>query len=155
MLTECPHCFTRVLARPDGQCPSCQQSMLNVRGAQREFMTVTVGENSQMPDYCCILHDPRTTVGACCTLARRLGGPGDSGIWAVAAFLLHGVVGVLSLLMQVLHSDKQSGSQMVVVRIRQCRECSRRQPLEPVFVNYDGYNMKFVVIAISRSSSQN
>ena len=42
MLTECPHCFTRVLPRPDGQCPACQQSTVDVRDADREFMMVTV-----------------------------------------------------------------------------------------------------------------
>jgi hypothetical protein len=52
MLTECPHCFTRVLPKPDGQCPACQQSTLNVRDADREWMTATVRENSRMPDYC-------------------------------------------------------------------------------------------------------
>jgi hypothetical protein len=59
--------------------------------------------------------------------------------------ILHGLLGGLTALIHLLHSDKGSGSQKVVVRVRQCRPCSRRQPLEPEFVNYDGYNMKFVV----------
>jgi hypothetical protein len=70
---------------------------------------------------------------------------GDEWFGAIAALLVHALIGPITFLARLLHSEKRSGSQKVVVRVRQCRPCSRRQPLEPAFVNYDGYNMKFVV----------
>jgi hypothetical protein len=145
MLTECPHCFTRVLPKPDGQCPGCQQSTLNVRDADREWMTATVRENSRMPDYCCTCMLPELRLVRVSRSRVVWGSSDDSGLGAAAAFVLHLLIGGLSFLIHLLHSEKRSGSQKVVVQVRQCRACSRRQPLEPVFVNFDGYSMKFVV----------
>jgi hypothetical protein len=145
MLTECPHCFTRVLPRPDGQCPACQQSTVDVRDADREFRTVTVRESSHMPDFCCSCMLPERRLVRIARSRVVWGSGGDSGAAAVVAMVLHGLLGGLTGFVRMLHSDKSSGAQKVVVQVRQCRPCSRRLPLEPVFVNYDGYNMKFVV----------
>jgi hypothetical protein len=145
MLTECPHCFTRVLPRPDGQCPACQQSTLNVRDADREWMTVTVRENSQMPDYCCLCMLPESRLVSVVRSRVVWGTKDDSGFGVAATLALHLLIGGLSFLIHSLHAEKRSGAQMVVVRVRQCRACSRREPLEPTFVNFDSYSMKFVV----------
>lgn len=145
MLPEFPHCFTRVLPRPDGQCPSCQQSTLSIRDADREFVTVTVRENSQMPDFCCTCMIPERRLVRVAQSRVVWGSSDDSGVATAALFVAHVLIGGFTFLIQLLHSDKRSGSQKVVVRVRQCRECSRRQPLEPVFVNHDGYSVKFVV----------
>ena len=145
MLTECPHCFTRVLPRPDGQCPACQQSTIDVRDADREFMTVTVREDSRMPDFCCTCMLPEQRLVRIARSRVVWGSGGDTGAAAVVAMVLHGLLGGLAGFVAMLHSDKRSGSQKVIVRVRQCRPCSRRLPLEPVFVNYDGYYMKIVV----------
>ncbi len=145
MLTECPHCFTRVLPKPDGQCPACQQSTLDVRDADREWMTVTVRENSQMPDYCCICMLPERRLVRLVRSRVVWGSKDDSGVLAAVVLALHVLVHPLAFLFHLLHAEKRSGSQFVVVRVRQCRECSRRQPLEPTFVNFDGYSMKLVV----------
>src|SRR5579864_8398637 len=145
MLTECPHCFTRVLPKPDGQCPACQQSTMNVRDADREFMTVTVRENSQMPDFCCtcMLSELRLVrVARSRVVWRSVDG---TGVTAALVFVFHWLFHGIGFLLHLLDPQKRSGSQKVVVRVRQCQECSRRQPLEPVLVNYDAYSMKFVV----------
>ena len=145
MLTECPHCFTRVLPKPDGQCPACQKSTVDVRDADREFTTVTVRENSNIPDYCCSCMLPERRLVRVVRSRVVWGASEDSGVGAAAAIALRLLIGGFSFLVHLLHSEKRSGSQKVVVRVRQCRECSRHQPLEPTFVNYDAYSMKFVV----------
>ncbi len=146
MLTECPHCFTRVLPRPDGQCPACQKSTIDVRDADREFITITVRENCQMPDFCCTCLLPERRLVRISRSRVVWGSADDGGVGAAAAFVLQALVGGVHFLLHALLSDKRSGSQKVVVRVRHCRQCSRRQPLEPVFVNYDGYYMKIIVL---------
>jgi hypothetical protein len=116
-----------------------------VREADREFVTVTVRENSTMPDYCC----------TCMLAERRLvrvtrsrliwGSRRDASFGAAAAFALQLLAGGLHFLIGRLHSEKAGGEQEVVVKMRQCRECSRRLPLDPTLVNFDAYTMKFVV----------
>jgi hypothetical protein len=144
MLVECPHCFTRVLPRPDGQCPSCQQSTQSIRDADRESVTVIVRENSQMPDFCCTCMIPERRL---VRVVRSRDVPGTSDV-AGSIGVRFALQLLLPLIGDIIHiafgAPKSSNSQAVVVRVRQCRECSRHQPLEPVFVNFDGYNMKFV-----------
>ncbi len=145
MLTECPHCFTRVLPRPDSQCPACQQDTRSVRDADREFVTVTVRENSTMPDHCCSCMLPERRLVRISRSRVVWGSGDDGGIGAAAALVLQALAGGVHFLIHALFSEKGSGSQKVVVQVRQCGECSRRQVLEPVFVNYDAYTMKFIV----------
>ena len=145
MLTECPHCFTRVLPKPDGQCPACQRNTLEVREVDREFITVTVREDSAMPDYCCTCVLPERRLVRI-SHSRVVWGSGDEGgIGAAAAVALQALAGGVHFLFHAFFSEKRSGSQKVAVSVRQCRECSRRHPLEPVLVNYDAYAIKFVV----------
>lgn len=70
----------------------------------------------------------------------------DTSFGAAAAFALQLIVGGLHYMIHLLHSDKEGGEQAVVVKMRQCRECSRHKPLEPILVNFDAYTMKFVVL---------
>jgi hypothetical protein len=145
MLIECPHCFTRVLPRRDGECPSCQRNTLNVRDADRKRVAVIVRENSKMPDYCCTCTLPERRLVRVARSRLVWGSRRDTSFGAAAVSALQLLAGGLHFLIHRLHSDKQSGEQEVVVRMRQCRECSRETPLDPIFVNFDAYTMKFVV----------
>jgi hypothetical protein len=148
MLTECPHCFTRVLPRPDGQCPACQKSTVNVSDAERKNATVIVTEKSKMPEFCCMCMVPeRRTI----RLARSRDvtiSSKESSEGAIAVMLLYVLLGAFAFVLHALHlllGWKSPDSQRVVVRVRQCRACSHRRPLDPIFVNFDAYTMKFVV----------
>jgi len=145
MLIECPHCFTRVLPRADGECPACQQNTQSVRDIDRQFKTVTVGETSAMPDHCSTCMLPETRLVRVTRSRVIWGAAGDSGVAAVVATVIRLLLGGIHFLFHLMTSERDSGSQKVVVQMRHCRECSRRQPLEPTFVNYDAYTMKFIV----------
>lgn len=98
-----------------------------------------------MPDHCCTCMLPETRLVRVTRSRVVWGSPGDSGVAAVVATVIKLLLGGIHFLLHALASEKSSGSQKVVVQMRHCRECSRRQPLEPTFVNYDAYTMKFIV----------
>jgi hypothetical protein len=133
-----------VLPRPDGQCPSCQQNTQSVRDADREFVTVTVREKSIMPDYCCTCMLPEQRLVRVAR-SRLVWGRPDTSFGAAAINAVRLLLGGLFFLIHRLSAEKQWGEQEVVVNMRQCRECSRNKPLDPILVNFDAYTMKFVV----------
>jgi hypothetical protein len=97
MLTECPHCFTRVLPRPDGECPSCQQNTRDVRDADGEITTVIVRENSRMPDYRCTCMLPERRLVRVARSRLVWGRGRDTSFGAAAAFALQLFVGGLHM----------------------------------------------------------
>lgn len=51
---ECPHCYSNVMFRPNGQCPSCQKSRSNKQGIDPNATMITIDNNHRIPG-CCFL----------------------------------------------------------------------------------------------------
>jgi hypothetical protein len=50
-MIECPHCYTRVLPRLDGSCPSC---LKNTQDApQNRRARIALSKDAGIPDLCC------------------------------------------------------------------------------------------------------
>jgi hypothetical protein len=149
MEIECPHCFTFVFVREDGQCPSCRQDTNDVRGLDRDLATVVVGENSPIPEVCCGCGLP-TRRSVCIKQWKPVAGDisamtGDAETSAVfvALYVMFGWIG--GLLFKALWKSSSHDRQSVRVPIVQCDACSSDGPPSPLRVDYENFTMRFVV----------
>ena len=53
MLTNCPHCFTRVVPRSDGSCPACQSDTHDTAVGEPSRTPIHVWQGDILPPICC------------------------------------------------------------------------------------------------------
>ena len=60
MLPRCPHCFLRVIPKPDQVCPSCNQSMEANSNPDLDLVEISAGESLPCVCYNCGLPSQST-----------------------------------------------------------------------------------------------
>lgn len=154
MMLDCPHCFRTVVPLPSGQCPACRANTKEPGKYAGERIVLEVGEKSTLPEVCC----------HCATLTKRAvkitrsAAAADDGVSpnsryeedpGAARFLVKLAFGsLLTMLASAIVGGLSSGgrgSNRIVVRMRQCSECSRQGRVEPIQVDFDYYRMRFAV----------
>jgi hypothetical protein len=155
MATECPHCFRTVIPLKDGMCPSCRQNVREAPAFAQGLEAIWIGEKARLPELCCTCGEScRRTVTVSSTLnyttraESRSQTDDDGGVARLFARIVFGRLFVA--LFQILTGGgptSANGSVRVQVKMRQCRPCSRKTPLEPQTVDYDYHKMRFVVRA--------
>ena len=155
MATECPHCYRTVIPRTSGECPNCRRNTKDRTDVDSERVTLIVGEKSQLPEVCCRCAElTRRTVRVATTLTS--GDPNHPAVInhaddeRAAKFLLSRVFGfwmtrALGSLVQSMQGGGSSRAVRVQVPMRQCSQCAKLGPIEPVIVDFDYCRMKFVV----------
>jgi hypothetical protein len=149
MPTECPHCFRTIIPLKDGMCPACRQNVRDLPYTQG-LEAIWIGEKVKLPELCCTCGEPcQRTVTVSSTLnytsrteARAVSEDDGGRMFSRLAFggLFTGIFGML------MGGGSQGGNSVCVeVKMRQCKECSRKKPLEPQTVDNDYHKMKFVV----------
>ena len=148
MLTECPHCFTVVHPRADGSCPACQLNTRDAQGVNPDRTTVTIGEQSQLPDLCCECGLPaRRTVRV--RASKPVDGDVPAGRTQSQVASTHSIVslllGPLGALVDKLVNGSPSDWNNFWVSIVQCDECATRGAPTPLRADYEHFMMRFVV----------
>jgi len=145
MMTECPHCFTRVLPRRNGECPACQKDTTAKSSA--EVVPIIYGEQSRSPYFCCTCALPTTRLVKVC---HKLSQPAPTS----RRFTLNLILVLAQLMTELMilvveFIAKKSGGARdiseVIIHICQCRDCSRRSPIEPLAIDFDAGLMRLPV----------
>lgn len=53
MLTDCPHCFTRVVPKADGTCPACQRDIHESGSHDPNMVSMKIAQGDELPSVCC------------------------------------------------------------------------------------------------------
>jgi hypothetical protein len=133
MLGECPHCYRKVIPLSDNHCPACQKNVLAVDGVDRNLTSMTVRASLNLPSHCYSCDAPTTRfVSIKRSLVKRAENP-------IVRLVLAGFAWWTLL----LTGPKRLRD--VAVRLPQCPECARRGRPEPRHVDFERFEMSFVV----------
>src|SRR6187401_1406517 len=109
---------------------------------------VKIGERSLLPEICCHCD---TVTHRTVTVRRSTSAPDEArppdGSEGASSILLRqtGILGFVAWAITAILDGRGKGKIKVVVRVRQCRECARKIPLKPSYVDWDYYCMIFLV----------
>jgi len=146
MITECPHCLTRVIPKADGTCPACQKHVRDTRGADPSRTSLRVSQGTVLPAICC---DCGRQTERCVTVCLSSRGQQDQepGFAKTLMALLVGWPVLLTLLfrgMHILFRGVDSTS-LVQVKMPQCRACAQLGTPQPRYVDFANARMTFIV----------
>jgi hypothetical protein len=133
MITECPHCFGRVLPMTDGSCPSCGKNTVDKTELSSTMTSIVVDKGESFPASCalCAQATSRTTKLSF-TAKRRPDAGGD-----LAMSMISPLAGAIVAAFRV-------NTYNVAVRLPVCDRC-KRQKIEPLHVDYENYTMTLLV----------
>ena len=107
-----------------------------------------IGEQARLPEICCNCDcvTRRTVTIRRSAAAPDADRPPDESE-EISSRLLHrtGVLGFVAWAIIAILEGRGRGKIKVVVRLRQCSECARKERLEPIHVDLDYYQMVFLV----------
>lgn len=150
---ECPHCYGRVIAMPDGECPSCRKNTQEPTETNRHRFCCFV--DATLPDNCIVCGEWTTRREKIQHYASTNvpGGPGSDGLGGEQsalqgllrlAFLPFGVFGLIFQLILRDERQKQSAhTTKLTIKVPKCRNC---RTTETKALNADHIE-RFVVIA--------
>jgi hypothetical protein len=134
-IVECVNCCETVIPMADGTCPACRRHALHVADTDQAAQKgsgqamIRIREGARLPLICC----------TCATPTERL-----------VKIYRSRTMGGESLFVRLLVSPvywwgNQPEVRDVTVRLPQCKECSRKKRLEPIYVDFERAAMKFLV----------
>ncbi len=132
MLTDCPHCYARVVPKADGRCPACQKDMHDLAGVDPTRVSLRVAQGDVLPRVCC---DCGQATDRVITVCRRTSARDEMSLGVRLLLLLSFNWGALS----------GSGGDVVEVEMPQCDLCGSEGRPEPEYVDFDNVRMTFVV----------
>lgn len=141
MISECPHCYTRVVPNSEGECPSCRNNVRDAESAGTLNTSLPVRHLADLPAVCCQC--------ACATdryvkITRQISREKEEEDSSAGIALMMG--GWIFALVALLLGDFRSrSSDVVVVRMPQCDLCGANGSPDPIRVNSEELHMTFVV----------
>lgn len=146
MLTDCPHCYTRVVAKADGRCPACQRDLLSVADIDSMWVSLRVAQGDILPPICCDCGQATQRV----TKVRKSKSEGDEATSWILVILL----GFLSWLAAFYHILRGiADTNVVEVKMPQCDLCAVNGRPQPEYVDFGNVRMTFVVHRNLRDST--
>ncbi len=151
MVTECPHCFRRVVPHANGDCPACHRDINAPPAGDSARSRITINENTRFPDICCICGTPTSRCSKLvCSGQIAIGAPGtktssDPGFLTVALF--GGIFARLALLCFGFGPREQGhmSDGMLIFRIPHCKVCSKAGKLEAATTDLEHYQIALIV----------
>lgn len=141
MLSECPHCYARVVPKADGRCPACQKDMRDLTGVDPTKASLRVAQGDVLPSICC---DCGQATQRVVTVCRKRTARDEPSTWVKILLLITFNWGSMSGL---------SSRDVVEVELPQCELCGSEGRPEPVYVDFDNVRMTFVVHKNLRDAS--
>lgn len=139
---DCPHCFTSVLVTASNLCPHCGKNVLDASGTKQSIRKLIVKDGQTLPD-CCLHCGTNTTRRV--TVKRYSGGM-QRGTPTILAWVVGFIFAPFGAL-RVLHHESKVGPEQkkLTVDIPQCLECASKRRAEPHEVDFETYQMTFLV----------
>lgn len=137
MVVDCPHCFTKVIPKPDGTCPACQRNTQDGH-ARPDHSAVRVAHNAELPPLCCgcgQATDQYHTITNHSSEGRAEG----SGVLAFLVALLSLPMALFLLLRGIQETS------VVQVKLPICPHCRQFGLPKPQYVDFKNARMTFVV----------
>lgn len=139
MLIQCPHCYTKVMPKPDGSCPACQKDTADLRGTDPTRHSLRLLQGTSLPGICCDCGEEtdRYFIVSCTSSTDRdqLSGFAQSLI----ALLVSWPMALYFFLLGIQNRT------VVRIRMPQCHDCALTSPPKPRYVDYGNARMTFVV----------
>lgn len=147
MIVECPHCYNRVMAGPDGECPSCRRNVNDKTATDASMSSVYIAHLADVPPVCCGCGRRTDRY-----VKVRLKTAGDKAYreWRSSSLwlLILGTV-CLAPVFLVLYLTRGSGrgraGDTIVVRMPQCEACGAMGAPTPIAVDTEHCGMRFAV----------
>jgi hypothetical protein len=133
MIVECPHCYTRVIPIENDTCPSCHKNVLEIKNIKQHLTSIAIKESSALPKYCCQCNLPTNRF----VTVKESVKTGDVNL------LLRLMVFIFSPIL-ILFTEGDNRRSMKV-KMPQCSQCARKSGLKPLHVDFENYQMTFVV----------
>lgn len=142
MIIECPHCYTRVMPGPEGECPACRKNTRDTAGTDPAKTAMSIPNQASLPPVCCECGRPTDRYVKVTRSVRVQGAAEGSGgtlasigLWLLGGFTIFASSG---------HSRGTSGD-VIVIHMPQCPLCGAEGPPSPKSVNAEELRMTFVV----------
>jgi hypothetical protein len=137
MVIDCPHCFTKVIPKPDGSCPACQGNT-RVSRARPDYSACRVGHNAPLPPICCGCGQAADQYYAITSHSTE----GRSEASGVTALLLAMISLPMAIFMLLRGMQETS---VVQVKLPICPHCRQFGLPTPQYVDFKNARMTFVV----------
>ena len=138
MLTDCPHCYARVVPKADGRCPACQKDVRNLAGTDTTRASLRVAQGDVLPPICCGCGQatPRTV-----TVCMKKSARDEPSLWqkVIIFAFFNWIVGLAYFMTGIANKD------VVEVKMPQCDFCHSKGSPEPEYVDFQNVRMTFVV----------
>jgi len=135
---ECPHCYTRVIPVGSNTCPSCRKNIGDTRDTNPTLTSMVIGESSLLPNQCYQCNAATTRL---VTIRESAGFQGENFFAHVIIFVL----GVLSPGIALLAGTGQGTRRLLKIKMPQCENCGKIRKPKPAHVNFETYQVRFIV----------
>jgi hypothetical protein len=137
MLSECPHCHTRVVPLAENVCPACRRNLSDLAGADVNLTSVTLSDSTRLPRVCYRCGAPtERTVSV--KRSRPLPGAGLIPSWFVFLFFSIPV----AILAWTLRRKARAS---VLLYLPECAPCSQLGRPKPSHVDFAAGEMTLIV----------
>lgn len=133
-IVRCPHCFTRVIASTDNVCPACHENVLVDGNGDPTLTSMVIRPSSWLPQRCYRCDSPTSRF----VTVRRSSGTGDDN-------LLVRLLTLLSSPFDFIGTYSPSSRRSVKIKMPQCSRCGRLGEPEPGHVDFERFEVTFVV----------
>ena len=137
MVVDCPHCFTKVIPKPDGSCPACQRNTQE-NLARPDFSAVRILHNATLPLICCGCGQAADQYQSITSHSTE----GRTEVSGIMAILLAIVSLPMALFMLFRNIHETS---VVQVKLPICPHCRQFGIPAPQYVDFKNARMTFVV----------
>ena len=140
MIKECPHCFMRVVATANGECPACRRDMGDTSGSDATKTSLSVALGAVLPPFCC---DCANMTDRYVKVRAKIAGDNGSGWATFFSVMISVITGVF-----VAGDDdnpRRRSSDTLVIRVPQCKLCASQGHPRPIRVNSEELRMTLVV----------
>jgi hypothetical protein len=138
-IVECTHCYTKVLPPLSGECPACGKNTKDISGTDPTRTSLSIGHGEELPPFCCDCGNKTDRFVKVIRSVSQKDGGVDS--LRLIYFLLGWFLNVIFFIL----AARNRSSDVVVVRVPQCRDCRKNGSPKPISVNSEKLRMTILV----------
>lgn len=139
MMIDCPHCYTRIVPKPDGCCPACQGDTRDVPAKDLTQTPLRVSQGDILPPVCC--ECGCDTSNRVCVY-RKTSGERDEPSTVTGTFIFLCISWIVGLYMLL---RGMASARVVRVTMPMCETCAKHGPPQPRHVDFENARMTFIV----------
>lgn len=137
-MTRCLHCYTRVMMREDGTCPSCGGDQKTAPADARERTRMTIFATDPLPRLCAGCANK--TAGSKNLRIRQEATTTANRVFTVLLALVAPILALLALLVGTKRVSKS-----VKIRLPICLDCAKSQRFDILHADFDRSSLDLIV----------